>query len=322
MPYKDRTVGLIAFGILTILLGICSGGLLLLTLVGQAFVPQDQRVDTGTLLPAFGMYGGLGIALIVLGHRLVLRPPLGPRAAVDLFVVVAGPGRLRDGGHGHHHADGHCEHARAALPASDHAAAPTGVALGVILGIMFAMLGFFGILLPGIWVFFYMSPHVKATCETRDPAPSWTDRCPLPVLGLSLWMWFCVPMMLLMPFSGHLVLPLFGMLIYGTPGIPRSALFSRPSGPWRLAHLSRRHSRLVARFHRHHTRLHLVDPHLFAAQHDRDISTDALPAGANRRDPENSECFNGHSFVWVMVLSMVPFFGYLLFIRRYFSRQS
>ena len=63
-------------------------------------------------------------------------------------------------------------------------------AIGVIMVITCLMFGFFFIALPAVWIFFYKSRHVKATCEARDPVTRWTDACPLPVLGLCLWLWF------------------------------------------------------------------------------------------------------------------------------------
>ena len=40
------------------------------------------------------------------------------------------------------------------------------------------------IVIPGVAVLFYRSPHVKHTCEVRDPVERWTDRCPC-------WRWSC-----------------------------------------------------------------------------------------------------------------------------------
>src|SRR5262249_54147980 len=42
------------------------------------------------------------------------------------------------------------------------------------------------VVLPAAFVLFYGSPHVKATCERRDPNVPWTDRCPAPVLAAAL----------------------------------------------------------------------------------------------------------------------------------------
>ena len=51
-------------------------------------------------------------------------------------------------------------------------------------------LGVFFVILPAVWIFFYKSRQVKATCEARDPVARWTDACPLPVLALCLWFLF------------------------------------------------------------------------------------------------------------------------------------
>jgi len=40
--------------------------------------------------------------------------------------------------------------------------------------------------LPSLFVWFYNDRDVRLTLERADPLPRWTDRCPLPVLGMSL----------------------------------------------------------------------------------------------------------------------------------------
>jgi hypothetical protein len=46
----------------------------------------------------------------------------------------------------------------------------------------------------------------------------WTDACPLPVLAFVLWTWLAVPMMLVIPLTGHAVMPCFGVFVTGLPG--------------------------------------------------------------------------------------------------------
>src|SRR4029079_15914317 len=71
------------------------------------------------------------------------------------------------------------------------------------------------IVIPGIAVLFYRSPHVKHTCDVRDPVARWTDRCPLPVLALCLLQAFSVPVVLLtIPVYGA-VFPLAGFVVQG-----------------------------------------------------------------------------------------------------------
>ncbi len=36
---------------------------------------------------------------------------------------------------------------------------------------------------PIVWIIFYSRRDVRLTCEWRNPKPSWTDACPLPVLA-------------------------------------------------------------------------------------------------------------------------------------------
>ena len=72
--------------------------------------------------------------------------------------------------------------------------------------------------LPGIWMLFYRSKNVKMTCEVRDPVPRWTDRCPLPVLAVSLWAAVGTVAMLLFPIFYGGVLPFFGIFLSGISG--------------------------------------------------------------------------------------------------------
>src|SRR5438034_406184 len=98
----------------------------------------------------------------------------------------------------------------------------------VIFGILTALIGllcalfvplmFFGVIyviLPGAWVLFYRSRHVKATCESYDPMVRWTDHCPLPVLAVSLWLTFSALMMLVMAVVYKGILPMFGSFVAG-----------------------------------------------------------------------------------------------------------
>ncbi len=74
------------------------------------------------------------------------------------------------------------------------------------------------VVIPGVLVFFYSSRHVRATCESRDPFPRWTDGCPLPALGLSLWLGLGALTMLTLPLTTNGVVPLFGKLLSGFGG--------------------------------------------------------------------------------------------------------
>lgn len=75
----------------------------------------------------------------------------------------------------------------------------------------------FYIIIPGAFVLFYGSRHVKATCERRDPCVRWTDKCPLPVLAVSLitGLWcVCMPIMGVYRWA----IPFFGVILTGVTG--------------------------------------------------------------------------------------------------------
>ena len=80
------------------------------------------------------------------------------------------------------------------------------------------MLGFIYVILPGAFVFFYGSKHVKASCEKYDPTVRWTDQCPLPVLAVSLWLAFSALTMLMMAVAFKGILPVFGTFVVGPLG--------------------------------------------------------------------------------------------------------
>jgi hypothetical protein len=78
-------------------------------------------------------------------------------------------------------------------------------------------LAVFFVILPGVLVFFYRSPHVKATCEARDPRIRWTDVCPSTVLANSLWLGVGALYILATPLMSPSFVPVFGYLVYGRP---------------------------------------------------------------------------------------------------------
>ena len=94
---------------------------------------------------------------------------------------------------------------------SDGCAGTLVVAIVVVMAVFF-------VALPGLLVLFYRSPHVKATCEARDPVQRWTDACPMPVLGMSFMLGAGAAFMLVMVVPYHGMFPLFGQFVSGIPG--------------------------------------------------------------------------------------------------------
>lgn len=83
--------------------------------------------------------------------------------------------------------------------------------------VMIGFMTFFYVIVPGVLVLFYGSRNVKATCEFRDSKTRWTDKCPLPVLAVSLIFGSWVVSMLFIGFHGWTI-PFFGFVLSGMPG--------------------------------------------------------------------------------------------------------
>lgn len=93
----------------------------------------------------------------------------------------------------------------------------------IIKCVTIGVMGVSYVIMPGVLVLFYGSRHVKATCERRDPRIRWTDKCPLPVLALSLVAGFWAASMLLLGFYGWAI-PFFGTILSGMAGAGVSLL--------------------------------------------------------------------------------------------------
>jgi hypothetical protein len=89
----------------------------------------------------------------------------------------------------------------------------TWAAMAIVTGLLAVLY----VVLPGVFVLFYRSPSVQATCEMRDPRTAWTERCPQPVLALSLshalLAWFLLGMV-----AYDWAVPVFGVVWSGWRG--------------------------------------------------------------------------------------------------------
>jgi len=318
--YKDRSTGLVVFGILTILLGCLTGLLILLMLVGQAaaaHAASPPPAPNSAILLAILMYGVLAVALVWLGIGSI-KARRWARALLLIFSwfwllmgataltsmafimpkILAGASGASDQNH--------------ALPASAMAGAMV---------VMFLVLGVFFIIVPAVWIFFYQSRHVKATCETRDPVTRWTDACPLPVLAVCLWLAFTAPMMLVMPIIRHGVMPFFGTFLTGLPGallcLALAGLWAYAA--WLLYKLDVRGWWLILIAFVVFT----VSAVMTYARHDIIEMYQLMGYPQAQIDQiKKTGLLTGNRMAWMMSFFMVPFLGYILFIKKYLRGKS
>jgi hypothetical protein len=320
VPYKDRSTGLIVFGILTILLGCLAGLFVPLMLVGQAASAKATGAPPpfSAILPGVFMYGILAVALVWLGIGSIMARRWARALLlifswswlimglfVSVFMAFLIPKMLAN---------------LSASGTTGHPAMPPAAIAGMMVG-MFLVFGVFFVILPAVWTFFYNSRHVKATCETRDPVTRWTDACPLPVLGFCLWLAFSVPMMLIMPIAGHGVMPFFGIFLTGVPGtmlcLAIAALWSYAA--WLLYKLDQRGWWLVLIA----LCVFMASAFLTFARHDvlEMYHLMGYPE-AQIEQIQKSGLLVGNCMTWLMAFSMLPFLGYLLFIKKFLRRKS
>jgi len=206
--FKDRSVGLALFGVVEILIGGFAALMVPMTIVSLS-TQRAGGMGIRMLFPALGTYCLIAVLFVWLGVGSILARRWARALTLVIFwtwlvagivsMVVYVP--IMFG---------------AFSQIFRQAQVPAGaMAAGIVMG--GGALGCLYVLLPGAFVLFYQSPHVKATCESRDPRVRWTDKCPLPVLALSL----------LLGFSAYTVIwsaacnpafPLFGFLLRGIPG--------------------------------------------------------------------------------------------------------
>lgn len=208
--FKDRSTGLIIFGSLQIIMGGCCAMLVPLMLLSLTVGPAtNPQLNTQTLIPSIGMYALLAVLLIWLGVGSFLAR----RWARALTLVLAWIWLVI----------GIVTTIMIAVwmpNLSDMVGQGKQITPEALLFIQVVMTGTIGcmyLFLPGIFVLFYQSKHVKATCEMNDPYVRWTDKCPLPVLAMSL-MLGSGSLSIFYSANYGFVTPLFGIVLKGLPG--------------------------------------------------------------------------------------------------------
>lgn len=319
IPYKDRSTGLNIFGVLTILLG-CLAGLLVLLMLVQTMAIKTANAPTvnfTSLLPALSIYALLAVALIWLGigsmqgrrwaRALLLIFSWGWLivGVIMMFFMGIFVPKILAGSSG---------------ASGTNQIMPAAAIVGVMV-VMFIVLGIFFVILPAVWVFFYGSSHVKATCETRDPVTRWTDACPLPVLGFCLWLLMAVPTLLLMPLITHGVMPFFGIFISGLPGsllcVATAVLWAYAA--WLLYKLDVRGWWLIL------IALVVYMGSTLMTFGCHDIIEMYRLMGYPQAQIDQIQkigLFTGNDMSWFMVVCWLPFLGYLLFIKKYLRSKS
>jgi hypothetical protein len=314
--FKDRRGGLIGFGILVIIVGCVCALLVPLMLFSLTMSSRTtgHAPDFRAIVYAAMTYGTLAVAFVWLGVGSIMtrrwaRALLLILAWVWLLMGVVMVSAM----------------SIILLRVFVHAGAsdqqmPEGARL-VVMIFMLVFLSVAFVILPGLLVLFYRSRHVKATCEAHDPVVRWTDACPLPVLALSLLLAFGALSMLPMVLVYNGVMPFFGRFVSGVPGTMLLLLVLalwcycawasyklKPAGWWTIfiSFGVVMASGLIT-----YARADLMEMYRLMGYPEQQIE-----------QFQQYSFFKGNNLFWMTAISTVPFFGYLLYVKRYFRRPA
>ena len=213
-PFSTR--GLIAMGVVLIVLGAISGCFALLIPLAPLLArsaPQHQQVaaiDARSIAAAVLMHGAIAALLITLGVAScrALRwsvPAILSIAwiwlitgviglAISFFLMPQMMDQMR----------------------SSTANVPGGDTILIVILVMVQSISFvLHVVIPAALILFYRRPAVLAACRQRHPQPGWTHRCPTQVVVISIALTLFAVMLVFGLFFN--AVPMFGVILTGVP---------------------------------------------------------------------------------------------------------
>jgi uncharacterized membrane protein len=317
--YRDRSTGLIVFGIIQIVLGLMAALFIPFMVLAVLLTRHSGagRVPLGNYLTSVATYGAVAVLGIVLGVGSIRARRWAWALTLVLSWIWLVTGVLMTVTMTAVLPTSFLAGMRAAQANSGNAAPmPAGV-MAVILTFMIAVATVFLVVLPIIFVAYYRRKDVEETCRRRDPVERWTDRCPLPVLSASLPFAFGAVFFLATSFTTPLF-PFFGRYLTGVRAaavmIPLGILYGflayfiyrvRITAWWiAMAAIVLRLSSAAATF----VRADLLEAYAKLGWSNEQLQVmSANPVIRSR------------VFLWWSLAFSVIFLGYMIWIRRYFK---
>jgi hypothetical protein len=316
--FKDRKAGLVIFGILTIIGGCVCALIALLAAVAPMLAAKapNPPPTSSNVLPAVVMYCVMAIGFVWLGVGSIMarRWARALLAVISWTFVVFGICTL---GFFAMMAP-QFKQAMATAQPPNQPALSDSMQTGMMVG-MFGFFGLIGVVGPLIWALFYSGRNVKATCEARDSLPRWTDRCPLPVLAISLWLLFGAITMVAMA-AFYPVAPFFGSLLSGNAArafhLCLAVIWLYAA--WAVYRLDRRGWWVIF--------IAITASALSAlitfARHDITEMYGLMHYSEQQIAMTQKFGFGGRMILWSTILWMAPMVAYLLYVHRFFIRPA
>jgi len=315
----DRSTGLMIFGVLQIILGLIAALMVPLIALGAflSHLAPGGALRPGHYLSAVCSYVFIAVAFVWLGIGSV-RTKRWARsltlvvswywmilgALITVLMTAALPVAMRT-----------ALQMQENTPGAPSAAVSTGV-MAVILTIIIVFSAIVLVVVPIAFVIFYSRQDVAATCRARDPVEPWTDRTPLPVLGASI-VYFVGALYLLATAVSTPVFPFFGRYLTGIAGFVcffvlaaldaflAVALFRLRVWGWWLAVVT--------------VPVRAVSMAFTFAKADLMQAYSKMGMSDTQLQMLQSNPFlRSRVILWWSLISLVIFFGYLFWLKRYF----
>lgn len=316
--YRDCSTGLLIFGILQIIVGLLVALMIPLVALGALLARHTAApgMRPAQYMSAVATYAFMAAVLVTLGIGSVQmkRWARALTLVISWYWLITGllitvlmtavlPVTMRS-----------LLHAQQNAPAQS--AAITASVMAVILTLIIVFAAFFLIIAPMALIAFYGRQDVAETCRHRDPVERWTDRAPLPVLGASV-VFTAQALYMLSAGVPTPLFPFFGRYLIGAPAIAcflalagldaylAVAFFRIKPVAWWIAvaaSLVRMLSMAIT-----YSRADLMQAYSRLGWSDAQLQV--LSA---------SPMFRSHVVLWWSLISSVLFFGYTLWLKRYF----
>ena len=291
----QRHTGLLVFGVLHILLGIFSVGMVLMMAATHELQERRGDVTSGAALASAIVVYGVAAAYFIAAGVGTIR---GRRWARSLAIVVSAMWAVGGvvGG----------LMVAVVLPrvlrvyASTDATMAVGcAALGILVG---------GIALPVVIFLFYRRPEVRAAFEAMDHKSRWTDRVPLPVLAVILFLSFAAIALL-----ANLASPTFVAFGHEVTGAPAALTMFALAGL--SAFLAVQVYRLQESAWWALVLLQLIGVGYAVGSF---VTADDVASGASGVPPEIAGIYRDPLFIAIFVAAWIGYFAFLLYLRRFF----
>jgi len=318
-PYRDRRTGLLIFGVVQIILGLLAALMVPLAALG-AFL--SRLAPGGAMRPAqylsgIATYALFAAGLLTLGAGSVQmkRWARALTVVVSWYWLVAGvlitvlltaalPVMMRGILQAQQRANGQPEGLSAGV-------------MAVILTIIIVFAAVFLIVVPIAFVAFYSRQDVAETCRRRDPVEPWTDRVPLPVLGACVVLGVQALYLFVVGATTPLF-PFFGRYLTGIPGFAGFLVMALLDGYLAIAFFRLQWAgwwiALLA------APVRMLSMALTYARADLMQAYSKMGWSDTQIELLNSSpFFRSHLILWWSLISVVLFFGYLIWLKRYFK---